>query len=256
MTTVFRITVKGLIQAAGHRTRFIVKRFVAISDTHNLHRQLKLPMGDVLIHAGDACEKGTREELEDFADWFRSQPHPVKIFVPGNHDTAAENFGSEIVTGQEVHFLHDREISIFGMRIYGTPYRVVPTARWRKEHKSTSTRRSAYMVDDVWAAHIWADIPIGIDVLVTHMPPRGMLDVADDIHWGSQSLLDRVRVVRPRVHVFGHIHDAYGSVSDGGTTFFNVASCEPKPEKTLRATVMQWGLSDPIGVVPVHEPRH
>ena len=45
-------------------------RLVLISDTHNKHRQLELPEGDVLIHAGDFTNRGTREEIQEFDAWL------------------------------------------------------------------------------------------------------------------------------------------------------------------------------------------
>ena len=59
---------------------------VAISDTHNRHKKLKLPDGDVLIHCGDATGLGSLNEFVEFNRWMSEQPHKYKIFVAGNHD--------------------------------------------------------------------------------------------------------------------------------------------------------------------------
>ena len=61
-------------------------KIVAISATHSRHRNLKLPKGDVLVHAGDVSYRGREDEVRDFVDWFASRPHPHKIFIAGNHD--------------------------------------------------------------------------------------------------------------------------------------------------------------------------
>ena len=66
-------------------------------------------------------------------------------------------------------------------------------------------------------------IPDGVDVLITHAPPYGILDQDGSIHYGSNELLSRVTAVRPRIHLFGHIHKANGLEESGGTVFSNAA---------------------------------
>ena len=61
-------------------------RFVCLSDTHMRHASIRVPDGDVLVHTGDFTNHGTLKQTLEFADWFASQPHKVKICVPGNHD--------------------------------------------------------------------------------------------------------------------------------------------------------------------------
>ena len=61
-------------------------KVICIADTHNQHEQLVIPPGDVIIHAGDFTEAGTREETMNFLAWFSNLPHPHKILVAGNHD--------------------------------------------------------------------------------------------------------------------------------------------------------------------------
>ena len=70
---------------------------------------------------------------------------------------------------------------------------------------------------------LYAAIPDDTDVLVTHTPPYGILDRDGSILYGSRVLLGRVRVVRPRLHLFGHIHKSHGALSDGVTVFSNAA---------------------------------
>src|SRR5688572_27566488 len=61
-------------------------KFVAISDTHCRHLNLKLPKADVLIHAGDVSYLGKKSEVVDFLNWFSNLDYPYKIFIAGNHD--------------------------------------------------------------------------------------------------------------------------------------------------------------------------
>ncbi|HEU4469447.1 MAG TPA: metallophosphoesterase, partial [Flavisolibacter sp.] len=61
-------------------------RFVAISDTHGKHRTIRLPKGDVLLHAGDISYGRKKEEVADFLGWFAKQDFAYRIFIAGNHD--------------------------------------------------------------------------------------------------------------------------------------------------------------------------
>ena len=70
---------------------------------------------------------------------------------------------------------------------------------------------------------LYTAIPEDTDVLVTHTPPYGILDRDGSILYGSRVLLERVRTIRPRLHLFGHIHKSQGITSDGVTVFSNAA---------------------------------
>ena len=70
---------------------------------------------------------------------------------------------------------------------------------------------------------IYAAILDDTDVLVTHTPPYGILDRDGSILYGSKELLERVHTIRPCLHLFGHIHKAHGTTSDGMTVFSNAA---------------------------------
>ena len=202
-------------------------RIVCFSDVHNHQDQLEIPDGDILIFAGDAAWDGTLEEMESFARWFRKLPHPNKIFVAGNHDNYLEDHPE--VLGEGVTYLLDREVTVGGLRIYGSPYRTVPEGAIRRR----SNRWCAFSVTETWARHIWSEIPAGLDILVTHTPPRGILDLTERTRWGSQALIDAVRKKKPKYHIFGHVHDCPGvlpawSVQGLQTCFVNVACCTPE----------------------------
>ena len=60
-------------------------------------------------------------------------------------------------------------------------------------------------------ANLLVPCPENVDVLVTHCPPLGILDVhRKGHHMGSSEILDCVQRVLPSVHLFGHCH------GDGG----------------------------------------
>jgi Icc-related predicted phosphoesterase len=73
----------------------------------------------------------------------------------------------------------------------------------------------------------WDLIPEGIDVLMTHGGPRGILDrpYGRYEHVGCDDLLTRALQVRPKIHCFGHVHGDAGIKDFNGTTFINASSC-------------------------------
>ena len=173
-----------------------------LSDTHGLHRQMEhLPLADVVVHSGDFCEEGTIEEVEDFVEWFAALPHKHKIFVAGNHDDCLHGATIEGLP-DGVHYLCNSGAEIEGVRFYGVPMFV------------------ADEVSGEYDASI-AQNPTGTDVLVTHQPPYGILDNAEKVCYGSTSLLSRVLCIKPRLHLFGHVHKANGKTNSYTTQYVN-----------------------------------
>lgn len=218
-------------------------KLVCISDTHNQHTQLQLPAGDVLVCAGDVSSRGTQEELRDFLTWFADQPHRHKILVGGNHDAALQGRKRFVAPG--VLYLEDAGAVIEGVRFFGAPWR--PRPAWKMLDAPTKSfgRRSAFGVFDQEIAQKWAAIPDGIDVLITHVPPIGILDRSWEkqeqrhIHLGCPALFARVQVVKPRYHIFGHIHDINGNIVSDGVSYHNVSICDPDYAVSRSATVIE-----------------
>lgn len=201
---------------------------VAISDTHNKHGEIDLPIVDVLIHAGDALYVGDYEEFEKFSEWLTQQPHKHKLYVPGNHDRYCEK---ELVKVSDyfreagVHFLIDRGVRIDGVLFYGTPA-VTGLPAWSFNYADKSEGIEEKL----------ARIPYETDVLITHGPAYGKLDKVPFRGWGnsvnysvgSVSLLEAVSA-RPSIkyHVNGHIHESYGMLDGyGAQTTINAAICD------------------------------
>jgi predicted phosphodiesterase len=189
-------------------------KFVALSDTHCRHRSLKLPAGDVLLHAGDiSYNRSSILEIRDFLDWFGRQPHPYKIFIAGNHDFFFENKTREDIKNllpEGVFYLKEEACVINGIKIWGSPY--TPWFfRWAFNKKR----------GEPLAKH-WHLMPPDTDVLLTHGPVYGILDtVVNGQHVGDRDLLQKVLEVKPKVHVCGHIHEAFGKVKRHGIVFVN-----------------------------------
>ena len=138
-------------------------RIVCIADTHGLHRQLEVPTGDLLIHAGDFTFYSKPPSIvSDFDDWLGSLPHRHKVVVPGNHEFALEEPEDRSAIANAI-LLVDSGVQVGGMRIWGSP--VIPLYGGAFGMSRAADRKRH-----------WARIPEGLDILVTHGPPLGILD--------------------------------------------------------------------------------
>ena len=194
-------------------------RIVAISDTHEKHRDLDPPPGDVLVHAGDVTWRGELDIFRDFDAWCVEQKREKGfrhvLLIGGNHDYSLERAGKPALTTiGNCTYLEDSGVEIEGIRFWGSP--------WTNRFLDW-----AFMEDEAGLAPKWEKIPANTDVLLTHGPPRFIMDrVPRDENVGSASLRARIDAIRPPVHVFGHIHEGYGIETHGATTFVNASSCD------------------------------
>lgn len=184
-------------------------KILHLSDTHGAHHRLsELPEADVVVHSGDFCMVGEEREALDFLNWFCDLPYRHKIFICGNHDACL--YGANIDgLDSNVHYLCNSGIEIDGLKFYGVPLFMEDCVTERQ------TRN-------------YANIPVDTDVLVTHSPAYGILDLDDGIdgefiHYGSEEILSRVMSVHPLAHLFGHIHRQHGLTEQNGIIFSNGA---------------------------------
>jgi Icc-related predicted phosphoesterase len=193
-------------------------RIVAVADTHLFERDLgPLPEGDVLVHAGDLCRRGDLAELARAAAWLKAQPHRHKVVVAGNHDWPFADAPEEAraLLGPQIRYLEDSGVAIGGLRFWGSP--------WQPEFNGWAFNLPRGRA----LAQKWARIPAGVDVLVTHGPPEGLGDRSSSAgRQGCADLRARVGRVRPRLHLFGHIHEDGGAWERRGTLFVNATTWE------------------------------
>ena len=191
-------------------------RIVALADTHGFHDALTVPDGDILIHAGDLTRLGTLPEIDRAARFFAALPHRHKILVAGNHDFGFQRErGAAVGLLRGITYLEDEEITVLGLRIHGSP--------WQPEFFGWAFN----LPRGPALAERWSLIDRGLDVLVTHGPPRDIGDeTRDGRHEGCSDLRQRVEQVPPRVHLFGHIHEARGAWTIGATRFINCTTSE------------------------------
>jgi len=189
-------------------------KVVCVADTHELHRELVVPPGDLLIHAGDFTfwGKSTRA-IKDFNSWLGDLPHRHKIVISGNHEYILESNPELRWMINNATLLINEATVIDGVKVWGSP--LTPHYGGAFGRSNAPDRVRAY-----------ASIPRDTDILVTHGPPYGVLDLSPDEYpgpAGDPELRAAVIRVRPRLHVFGHVHAGYGVRPTRHTFFVNAA---------------------------------
>jgi Icc-related predicted phosphoesterase len=208
-------------------------RIVCLSDTHNRNEQIQVPDGDLLLHAGDATIRGTVDEISAFARWFGSLPHKHKVFVAGNHDWLFEtsNRYARSLLPKSIVYLEDSAVEIAGIKIYGSPWQP------RFYDWAFNLNRGPEL------AAKWKLIPPDTNILITHGPPHGILDEVPRRFFventGCEELRKRVEIVRPKLHLFGHIHCGYGQAEDFGVKFVNASNCDEQYEPSQPPIVVE-----------------
>jgi len=186
---------------------------VCISDTHELHREVDMPNGDILIHAGDfTMFSKSPAAIHDFNEWLAELPHQHKIVIPGNHEFFLEAEPSKRRLISDATVLINESIEVMGLKIWGSPITV-------------SAGGAFGMSSSVDRKKLYSQIPDDVDILITHGPPRGILDCSPGAvdHAGCPELSNVVTRLGPKLHIFGHIHGAHGIVSTERTLFVNAA---------------------------------
>jgi predicted phosphodiesterase len=206
---------------------------VIMSDTHGLHRELEVPHGDILIHAGDFTmfSKWLRE-IEDFNDWLGELPHKWKFVVPGNHEFFLEADPSRRSLLFNAKVLIDEAETVDGLKLYGSPVTPLYGGAFGKSSPLDRQRH-------------WARIPLDTHILVTHGPPFGVLDVSpgQPERMGDPELLSRLNELKSlRLHCFGHVHGAYGMADQGGATLVNAALLGPLGDLSNQPIVLKMKI--------------
>jgi predicted phosphohydrolase len=202
-----------------------------------MHDRLTVPDGDVLLHSGDFCGAGSVKEARSFGAFFRSLPHAHKVVIAGNHDGCLEadpTLAEEIFAG--CHYLFDSGAEVAGLSMWGAPWQP-----WFLDWAFNLPRGEPLREK-------WSRIPSGLDVLLTHGPPFGVLDTtARGDRVGCEELLVAVDRARPRIHVFGHIHEGYGVERRSATLHVNASTCTVAYQPTNAAIVIDLPPSgDPL----------
>ncbi len=191
-------------------------QITCVSDLHGHYP--KLEGGDLLIVAGDLTSGDTPQQNLEFFDWLYQQNYKGIIFIAGNHDRIIEkdrylfrksnpDLIQELIgdSNVKVQYLCDSGTEFEGIKIWGSP--------WTKTFPGMNPKCKAFTCDtEQELIQKFNLIPEDTDILITHSPPYRVLDrVKGRGSVGSTALYNWIRYVgRPRLHVFGHIHEAYG----------------------------------------------
>ncbi len=203
-------------------------RIVVISDTHGMHEQVSLPDGDVLVHAGDFTARGALKEVAEFNRYLGRLPHRHKIVIAGNHELCLErDAGRAEKLLTDCIYLRDSSVVLEGIRFYGSPWQP-----WFLDW-AFNLQRGAPLREK------WQLIDEDTDVLITHGPPFGHCDqLYSGEHVGCEELIGFVGKIRPALHLFGHIHEAYGISTSRHTRFVNASLCNLSYEPVNKPVVI------------------
>lgn len=223
-------------------------KLICISDTHNQH--LKIPKKyidnadgsiDTIIHAGDMSGRGLKNEILPFLDWYNDLPFKNKILIAGNHDFFFEQgkpheIADMLKNRPNITYLNDSGVEIDGIKIWGSP--VQPWFyNWAFNR-----------IGDKIQPH-WNLIPTDTDILITHGPIKGYLDLTmgGDVT-GCPFLLEHLpKLTQLKLHVCGHIHEAYGRVEfPDGAVFVNASVLNHRYEMQNRPIVFTLGQKESI----------
>lgn len=191
-----------------------------VSDLHGYYPELR--GGDLLIVAGDLTATDSDRDWCDFEIWLMEQPYKLKIMIGGNHDNFLASMDEHHMWKYWdkipfVTYLCDSGTEFEGLKIWGSP--------WTRTFEGMNPHCKAFTLDtEEELAEKWALIPDGVDIVVTHSPPFGLLDWISPRHdekgrpknVGSHSLLRRIGQIdhegdgKERFLVCGHIHGARG----------------------------------------------
>ena len=216
-----------------------------ISDTHTKHRYCEddLPGGDLLIHAGDIMNSGYDEnDIWEFLEWFnKREQYKGHVFIAGNHDRYFENKPNEtknilreypyLTYLQDNSLLYVNEDTNDACSIYGSPHQP-------EFHKwAFNLPRNGEELQNKWN-----NIPKDIDILITHGPAWGHLDIVPYgyLSVGCELLRECVDVIKPKIHVFGHVHSGYGYKFHNGTHFFNASVLDERYSYSNKPITIDW----------------
>lgn len=203
-------------------------RFVCVSDTHG--KTFDVPDGDVLLHSGDLTNLGLLKEFNVTMLWLYALPHKTKIIIAGNHDLSLhqqddwyQKHGNEFSSQPLQDFEVIRDL-VAGQRAKDSGVRYVQDERITFQAKEGGREWSLY--GSPWSPEFcdWAfnysrhdgkklisTFP-KTDILLTHGPPLHIFDATTGGNLaGCRDLANRLPFLRPRIHLFGHIHEGHGA---------------------------------------------
>ncbi|KAK4694555.1 hypothetical protein P7C71_g3048, partial [Lecanoromycetidae sp. Uapishka_2] len=256
-------------------------KFMIISDTHNFQfeddierscpLQLPTPKVDVLLHCGDLTQVGGVSSFKNALKMLGKIDAELKLVIPGNHDLELDKAFWEIQRDDDgaLEDPEDHELAVKAMTgplatksgvsflfegthsfvlsngakftIYVSPY-TPAFCDWAfaYEHKEDRYNDSNQVADGITSIAV-NSIPDDVDIVMTHGPPKGILDQCSEGNVGCENLLHALCRVKPMMHCFGHIHEGNGvEVIDWNKEHLNEKSAETRIENPY-PEALRWG---------------
>ena len=210
-------------------------RLLLISDTHGMGfspSNRPLQDADVAIHCGDLTDGSKLDEFRTAIQLLKDLNAPLKLAIAGNHDftmdipaferkvadaspklepsLVAKEYGAPGDAKRLFEAAKDAGIVLLDegthqftlkngalLTVYASPYTPALGAWGFQYHPEKG--------------HNFA-IGKGVDVAITHGPPKGIMDYTHGRERaGCPDLFTAVAQARPRIHCFGHIHEGWGA---------------------------------------------
>lgn len=233
---------------AEHST--VATKFLVISDTHNFQfddgdgnsqpLQLPTPQADVLLHCGDLTQVGGVSSFKKALKMLGSIDAELRLVIPGNHDLELEkpysqaqrdydgtpedpedhDLSVKTMTGplaaeagvtfltEGTHLFTLKSGAVF--KIYVSPY-TPAFCDWAFAYEHNEDRfNGPHQVANGVISIATNPIPDDVDIVMTHGPPKSVLDWCPQGNVGCENLLHAIRRVKPMMHCFGHVHEGNG----------------------------------------------
>lgn len=143
----------------------------------------------------------------------------------------------EIIDKYDIIYLEDSYTIIDGVKIYGSP--------WQPEFYNWAFNlpRNGAILECKWSM-----IPEDTDILITHCPPFGILDVVKKRtdHLGCELLRNRIDIIKPKLNIFGHIHSGRGFGNVENTYFINAANLDEEYKYSHNPYTFHWQKEENI----------
>lgn len=189
-----------------------------ISDTHDTFQDISMLVPDntdIVFLTGDMTYHGKPDELDRLKDQLIKMKRKVKhiVAIVGNHEKGCQanpQLWIDTMKSIGVELLMHESIEVEGYKIFGSPW-------------SPYFGNWAYNYQRSIGEDLWAEIPEGTEILLTHGPMYGVLDKCANGNVGCVDLYNRINSGLPELkfHLFGHIHEAHGTVKFKQVTCIN-----------------------------------
>ena len=201
-------------------------KIIALADTHKQYFKMTIPECDLFIHAGDIDVYRYDREFDHFNEWLLTIPAKERIVIAGNHDGYFEDKNPFEIKKMLTNgtYLFNDSCRVGKYKIWGSPY-TPRFGNWSFMYRTVEEAQT-----------IWSMIPEDTDIVITHGPPVGILDKVEypSSHVGCYWLRKKIFQIKPKLHIFGHIHQSRGMEIIDGITFMNVSVIDENFEVTFK----------------------